>query len=180
MHADLSDARAAGLCPALAVMGESARQSVRQRERTSVNRFMGESFRLNGFKLRLSVRSRRADSTPGNSRGEEKSRAKMRQAERAVDRSCHVGDRYPTRLVISATSGVQVQFPGLTDGFECRAFRRFGCGACPETPHGWEGSRVPKHPAGFMIACKLTGFADTTSPLSLRQIVTPRAAVRID
>ena len=106
MHADLSDARAAGLCPALAVMGESAKQSLRQRVRTSVNRFMEESFRLNGFKLRLSVRCRWADSTPGDSRCEEKSRAKMRQAERAVDRSCHIGDRCPTRLVISATSAI--------------------------------------------------------------------------
>jgi hypothetical protein len=161
-------------------MGESAKQSLRQRVRTSVNRFMEESFRLNGFKLRLSVRCRWADSTPGDSRCEEKSRAKMRQAERAVDRSCHIGDRCPTRLVISATSGVQVQLLGLTDGVECRAFRRFGCGACPETPHGWEGSRVPKHPAGFVTACKLTCSADTPSPLSRRQIVTPRAAVRID
>jgi hypothetical protein len=112
--------------------------------------------------------------------GRGRSRAKMRQAERAVDRSCHVGDRCPTRLVISATSGIQVQLPGLTDGVECRAFRRFGCGACPETPHGWEGRRVPKHPAGFVTACKLTCSTDTPSPLSQRQSVTSRAVVLID
>jgi len=43
------------ICAALVVAGERARQSVRQSDRTSVDRFMGESNRSNGFQF-LSLR----------------------------------------------------------------------------------------------------------------------------
>jgi hypothetical protein len=39
-----------------------------------------------------------------------------------------------------------VQLPRLNDGVECRAFRRFGCGTCPETPQSSERMRVPRFP----------------------------------
>jgi hypothetical protein len=73
------------------------------------------------------------------------------------------------------------QLPGRTDGVECRTFRLFGRGACPETPHSLVCVRVPKRPIDFVTpwACKLTGSV-ATIPLSQRQAVTSRAAVRID
>src|SRR5215510_4881338 len=62
-------------------------------------------------------------------------------------------------------------------GVECRAVRRFGQGACPETPRSFERWRVPKHPTGFGAGLKLTGAADTPSLILQLQTVTSRAAV---
>jgi hypothetical protein len=57
---------------ALVVIGESMGESARQSATASVSRFMGDSFRFNDFSFYRGVFGRRADSTPGNSKCEEK------------------------------------------------------------------------------------------------------------
>jgi hypothetical protein len=66
------------------------------------------------------------------------------------------------------------------DGVECRSVRRFGRGACPEITHRIGVWARPETPHRLAAACKLIGSADTPFPLSQRQIVTSRAALRIN
>jgi hypothetical protein len=83
-------------------------------------------------------------------------------------------------LVICCLTQYGVQLRRRHPGVEYRAFRRFGREAyVPKYPHGVARVRVLKHPTGSVTVCILAGSTDTPSHLSLRQIFTSRAVVRI-
>src|SRR5262245_29899343 len=81
------------------------------------------------------VRGRRADSTPGDSRCEEKSRGKIGQAEWA---GCHVAPFAHSACCPSSQCCIRVQFPRRMTSVEYWAFRV---------------GRVPKRPK-VLSACK--------------------------
>jgi hypothetical protein len=71
------------------------------------------------------------------------------------------------------------QLPRLNDGVECRTFRRFGRGACPETPHGFLWQASPELPQSNRLAPSEQPISplqyDAPLPISRREDVTSRA-----
>jgi hypothetical protein len=152
-------------------MGENARQSVRQSVTANVSRFMGESFRLNGFKWRLFGRGRRADSTPGNSRCEEKGLGE--NGAKPSGRLCHVGVPLGFAICPKHIAVRKCNYRAEMKDVECRAFGRRIVPKCNksrpemqqkpgETPRIRPSGVSPGLPSRNVLPCTFPGCAITT------------------
>src|SRR5262249_306303 len=114
---------------------------------------MGESFRCDGFKWRLSVRGRRAGSTPGASRCEEKEagQKKGRVATMKLTKQPPLGPVFNSYSVAVCVRNYRAQ----NDAVQSMGFP---AGNAPKPPKGHCGRDGPKCPTDYANIASLAAI----------------------